>query len=131
MTQTSRGTTKSNSSLPYENLNLLYISSNQCIVCSGGRRAPDRYRSLKLLGAQSILNQGRKCLVLDLDETLVHSSFQVCLKTAFYKYFCNLSRRLSRIPTILFQLRLTISFIMFTSSRDLVSARKFMFPFKV
>lgn len=58
MTQTSRGTTKSNSSLP------------------GGRRAPDRYRSLKLLGAQSILNQGRKCLVLDLDETLVHSSFQ-------------------------------------------------------
>jgi RNA polymerase II subunit A small phosphatase-like protein len=39
-------------------------------------RKPDRYRTVKLLSSPLPRNQGRKCLVLDLDETLVHSSFQ-------------------------------------------------------
>jgi RNA polymerase II subunit A small phosphatase-like protein len=39
-------------------------------------RNSDRYRVVRLLGPQSPENSGRKCLVLDLDETLVHSSFQ-------------------------------------------------------
>lgn len=30
---------------------------------------------------------GRKCLVLDLDETLVHSSFKVCYKTDLWMVF--------------------------------------------
>jgi TFIIF-interacting CTD phosphatase-like protein len=39
-------------------------------------RKPDRYRTVKLLSSPLPRNVGRKCLVLDLDETLVHSSFQ-------------------------------------------------------
>lgn len=49
-----------------------------CLYSSLGRssRNSDRYRVVRLLGPQSAENTGRKCLVLDLDETLVHSSFQ-------------------------------------------------------
>jgi len=41
-----------------------------------GFRNSSRYRTVQLLGPQSAAHVGRKCLVLDLDETLVHSSFQ-------------------------------------------------------
>lgn len=33
--------------------------------------------------------KGKKCLVLDLDETLVHSSFKVCFKDPLYEGFMN------------------------------------------
>ncbi len=36
----------------------------------------DMSYSSTLLGEQSVRNRGRKCLLLDLDETLVHSTFQ-------------------------------------------------------
>lgn len=49
--------------------------TNRAAKASSSRNS-DRYRIVRLLGPQSPEHVGRKCLVLDLDETLVHSSFQ-------------------------------------------------------
>lgn len=40
-----------------------------------------------LLPEQDPEHMGRKCLVLDLDETLVHSSFKVFTNQSYYQAF--------------------------------------------
>jgi RNA polymerase II subunit A small phosphatase-like protein len=56
---------------------LLIILASLVLICwsliQDGRPAP-------LLPPIAPEHQGRKCLVLDLDETLLHSSFKVCLR---------------------------------------------------
>lgn len=79
---------------------------------------PQKY----LLGPIAPRFKGKKCLVLDLDETLVHSSFKVC-----YAFFCNNACLMLTIirsyikPTLLSQLRSKASTTMCMSLSDQVS----------
>lgn len=62
---------------------------------------------------------GRKCLVLDLDETLVHSSFKVCiLFTPIDLNFANQFARFSTKPISPYPSRSRVIIIMFTSLKD-------------
>lgn len=57
--------------------------------------------------------QGKKCLVLDLDETLVHSSFKVCLVGTFGLHFTDSSRFYTKqISQSLLKLRVNITMFM-------------------
>jgi RNA polymerase II subunit A small phosphatase-like protein len=57
--------------------------------------------------------QGKKCLVLDLDETLVHSSFKVCLVGTFGLHFTDSSRFYTKqISLSLLKLRVNITMFM-------------------
>jgi RNA polymerase II subunit A small phosphatase-like protein len=77
---------------------------------------PQKY----LLGPIAPRFQGKKCLVLDLDETLVHSSFKVCLISRIVSFpFANLVRYCTK-PTSRSLLRLKASTTMYMSSSDRV-----------
>ena len=68
--------------------------------------------------------RGRKCLVLDLDETLVHSSFKVSTMTPMHEmYPSNGSSRSSTRQTLQFRSKLKVNTIMSTLSNDPASMR--------
>lgn len=58
---------------------------------SGGGSARNLPARLPEMEASSKVNKGKKCLALDLDETLVHSSFQVIVILVVVTAFSQIS----------------------------------------
>jgi RNA polymerase II subunit A small phosphatase-like protein len=101
-----------------------YMDEDERIIAAGGAGIPidENGNPRPLLAELTPSDHGRKCLVLDLDETLLHSSFKVCLFPTFASELLLINGTLSK-PTLRilsFQSRLKTKFIMYTFSSDLV-----------
>ena len=95
------------------------ILSNYCILTLGS--TPQDGLPKPLLPPISPEHVGRKCLVLDLDETLVHSSFKVCYKRTFgWILLLKFSRQYNK-PILSSLLKLSTTGIIFMFSSDLGS----------
>lgn len=110
-----------------------YMDEDERIIAAGGAGIPvDEYGNPRpLLRELTPSDSGRKCLVLDLDETLLHSSFKVSMQAlSFHKvkpacpwtkadllYIVQFASSFTR-PTLLFQWRSRVRCTTSTYSRD-------------